>query len=137
MNFLKLVYSLFFLLAFSTAKTTSSSSSSSTIATTTTKSSQSNTSVWVTGTDASGITRTTQSIYYQSFKSAYTEAEETYSSASIGLGSISGVVGHIRTYDRTTISLAGAAGAAGDDGFAVGRSFIALNGLFSLIYILL
>lgn len=132
MKLLKLIYSFFLFLAFTTAKTTSSSSTSSSTATKTTKTSQSNTSVWVTGTDASGITRTTQSVFSQSFKSAYTEAEETPSSGSVGLGSLSGSVGHIRTYDRTTISLGDAGGAV-----AVGRNFIALNGLFSLIYVLL
>ncbi|CCG23105.1 Kre1 protein [Candida orthopsilosis Co 90-125] len=131
MKLLELIYSFFLFLALTTAKTTSTTSSSST-ATTTTKTSQSNTSVWVTGTDASGITRTTQSVFSQSFKSAYTEAEETPSSGSVGLGSLSGSVGHIRTYDRTTISSGGAGEAV-----AVGRNFIALNGLFSLIYVLL
>ncbi|KAI5969653.1 hypothetical protein CANMA_001316 [Candida margitis] len=133
MNFFSLLYSFVFFLAFSTAKTTSSSSSESeseSASTTSTTASQTKTSVWVTGTDASGITRTTQSVYYQSFKSAYTEAEETYTSGSVGLGTISGSVGNIRHYDRTTISEAGAVGVAG-------RNFIALNGLFTFIYLLL
>lgn len=68
-----------------------------------TSSSVSPTLVWVTGTDANGKLATTQSTYYQSFMSTYTTAE-TPSSGSIGLGSISGTVGEIRTYSMTTIS---------------------------------
>lgn len=136
MKFLQLIFFIF--LALTSAETTSSSSSSSSSSSTTTKTSQTNTSVWVTGTDSNGVTKTTQSIYYQTFKSAYTEAQETASSGSVGLGSLSGSVGHIRTYDRTTISLAGGAalgvgvGAAG-----AGRSFITFNSIFALICLLI
>ncbi|KAI5948891.1 hypothetical protein KGF57_005084 [Candida theae] len=133
MNFVGLIYSFFLFIAFTAAETTSSSSSSAT--TTTTTSSQSKTSVWVTGTDANGITRTTQSVYYQSFKSAYTEAIETPSSGSAGLGSLSGSVGHLRTYDMTTISSGGAAAAVDD--VAVGRTFMTFNSLFALLCLIL
>ncbi|KAG5420668.1 hypothetical protein I9W82_002549 [Candida metapsilosis] len=130
MKFLQLIFFIF--LALTSAETTSSSSSSSS----TTKKSQTNTSVWVTGTDSNGVTKTTQSIYYQTFKSAYTEAQETASSGSVGLGSLSGSVGHIRTYDRTTISSAGGV-AVGVGGAGAGSNFITFNSIFALICLLI
>lgn len=75
--------------------------------TTTAASSESPTLVWVTGTDSAGITRTTQSTFYQTFRPSYTETE-TYASGSIGMGTISGEVGSIRSYTETTISQGGA-----------------------------
>lgn len=96
------IFFLFCSLASAADETTSSSSSSSSdnVKTTT---SISTTLVWVTGTDASGNLATTQSPYYQSFISFWTEVASP-SSASIGLGSISGTVGKIRSYSQTTIS---------------------------------
>ncbi|EER35979.1 predicted protein [Candida tropicalis MYA-3404] len=96
------IFFLFCSLVSAADETTSSSSSSSSdnVKTTT---SISTTLVWVTGTDASGNLATTQSPYYQSFISFWTEVASP-SSASIGLGSISGTVGKIRSYSQTTIS---------------------------------
>lgn len=64
------------------------------------------TSVWVTGTDSNGITRTTLSEYYQSFLS-YPTTAASVPEGSVGLGSISGISGtlaSIRTYDMVTVS---------------------------------
>lgn len=61
------------------------------------------TMVWATGTDSAGVLRTTQSPYFQKFTKQYST---TYSpsSGSVGMGSLSGKVGEIRLYERTTIS---------------------------------
>ncbi|CUM65276.1 uncharacterized protein PRCAT00002909001 [Priceomyces carsonii] len=61
------------------------------------------TSVWVTGTDSNGITRTTLSEYYQSFLS-YPTTAASVPEGSVGLGSISGTLASIRTYDMVTVS---------------------------------
>lgn len=94
------LYTFFIFIAFAFADTTTSSSSSSVSST-----SVETTLVWVTGTDASGILRTTQSPYYQSFMSTYTTTSGTVPAGSIGLGSISGTLASIRTYESSTISL--------------------------------
>ncbi|CAI5755920.1 unnamed protein product [Candida verbasci] len=118
-----------------TSETTSSSSSNTSGSSSTT---ESPTMVWVTGTDASGITRTTQSTYYQSFASMYTSTESP-ESASIGMGSISDAdeVGRIRSYERTTITQTGSANSYIHNNYLFSRDlsvvkFITL-GLISLI----
>ncbi|RCK59333.1 Protein KRE1 [Candida viswanathii] len=103
MNFLiSYIFFLFLTLATAADETTSSSSSSAT-GTVRTTTSVSTTFVWVTGTDASGNLATTQSPYYQSFESFWTEVASP-SSGSIGIGTISGSVGGIREYSQTTVS---------------------------------
>lgn len=64
--------------------------------------------VWATGTDANGNLATTQSAYVQTFTSFFDEVASP-SSGSIGLGSLTGSVGGIRIYERTTISQASSA----------------------------
>lgn len=60
--------------------------------------------VWVTVTKA-GVLTTMQTPFKQEFMSTYTTAETSdVKSGQIGLGSLSGHVGDIRTYERTTIS---------------------------------
>lgn len=59
--------------------------------------------VWATGTDSNGVLQTTQSEYTQTFTLFFDDVV-TPESGAIGLGSISGQVGEIRTYDRQTIS---------------------------------
>lgn len=68
-----------------------------------TTTSVSKTLVWATGTDADGNLATTQSPYTQTFTSFFSELESP-SSGNIGLGSLSGKVGQIRSYEHTTIS---------------------------------
>lgn len=70
-------------------------------------SSVSPTLIWVTGTDEQGVLQTTQSPYHQSFAIHSLVAADVPSGA-IGLGSLSGTVGHIRTYDQATVSVANA-----------------------------
>lgn len=65
--------------------------------------------VWVTGTDANGNLATTQSKYTQSFASFYSSVAGP-SQGSIGLYSISGSVGHIRTYSMADVTATNAAG---------------------------
>jgi hypothetical protein len=61
------------------------------------------TTVWVTKT-ANGKLTTLPLVYEQSFKTTYTEAENSgVKSGAVGLGSQSGNVGQVRSYDRTTI----------------------------------
>ncbi|EGW34290.1 uncharacterized protein SPAPADRAFT_59707 [Spathaspora passalidarum NRRL Y-27907] len=71
--------------------------------------------VWVTGTDANGILRTTQSPYTQQFSTFFTSVAAP-SSGVIGLGTISGSVGEVRTYDIVTITHNG----GGASNFALG-----------------
>lgn len=59
--------------------------------------------VWVTGTNSNGVTLTTESTYYQTFASFYSVLASP-SSGSIGLGTISGSVGEIRTYSIATVT---------------------------------
>lgn len=79
----------------------SSSLSSSSTSTTTTK--VSTTLVWVTGTDSAGHTRTTQSAYTQTFSDFYGLLASP-SIGSIGIGSLSGSVGEIRTYSTYEVT---------------------------------
>lgn len=58
--------------------------------------------VWVTGTDAAGVTQTTQSAYTESFPSFYTSVAVP-PSGSIGLGTISGTIGTLRKYPSLTV----------------------------------
>ncbi|CAK7893245.1 predicted GPI-anchored protein 1 [[Candida] anglica] len=64
------------------------------------------TMVWVTGTDSLGILRTTQATYSQLFQSLWTSTT-TVPAGSVGMGSISGTVGKVRTYSKTTESANG------------------------------
>lgn len=100
---LSYIFFLFCSLVIAADETTSSSSSSSSTGNVKTTTSISTTLVWVTGTDSAGNLVTTESPYYQSFISFWTEVASP-SSGSIGLGSISGTVGGIREYSQTTIS---------------------------------
>lgn len=67
------------------------------------KTTTSKTLVWHTGTNLAGVLTTTQSPYTQTFTSLYSETAQP-SSGNIGLGSLSGKVGQIRTYERVTVS---------------------------------
>lgn len=58
--------------------------------------------VWVTGTDAAGVTQTTQSAYTETFPSFYTSVAVP-PVGSIGLGSISGTIGTLRRYPSLTV----------------------------------
>ncbi|RLV95509.1 Protein KRE1 [Spathaspora sp. JA1] len=78
--------------------------------------------VWVTGTDAAGNLVTTQSIFSQSFQTFFTQVA-TPSSGAIGLGSLSGSVGDIKTYDLVTITHA----AGGVSSFALGLGSMDLS----------
>lgn len=63
------------------------------------------TTVWRTGTNSEGSTVTTQAIFTPSFMSVYnSEDAETVPAGSVGLGSLTGEVGKIRSYTRTTIT---------------------------------
>lgn len=59
--------------------------------------------VWATGTNSAGVTTVTESAYTQTFSSVYTSAA-TVPSGSIGLGSLSGTVGNVKSYSVTTVS---------------------------------
>lgn len=79
-----------------------------TTATTTLSSlSKSDTTVWVTIT-TNGVLATVKTIYSQSFMSTFTTVTASASSGEIGLGSLSGSVGDVRTYSETTVTNAGA-----------------------------
>lgn len=82
------------------AATTSSSSSTSTTSTV------KPTSVWVTGTDANGVLKTTQSRFEQTQFVVETSTTAVPSGA-IGLGSVSGTVGQVRSYEQVTVSAGG------------------------------
>lgn len=86
-------------------------------ATTTTGKTTSQTTVWVTVT-TNGALATVKSIYKQSFLETYTTATSSAASGSVGLGSISGSVGGVRTYEHTTVS----GGAGVIQGSVYGRS---------------
>lgn len=61
------------------------------------------TTVWITKTVAGKVT-TSPLVYKQSFKTTYTDAKtEKVKSGKIGIGSQTGSVGHVRTYQQTTI----------------------------------
>lgn len=60
--------------------------------------------VWVTVTQ-SGKLATIQTAFKQEFKSTYTSAETSdVKSGEVGLGTLSGNIGEVRSYERTTIS---------------------------------
>lgn len=85
---------IFFILALITAIAAKSSS-------TTTE----QTTVWRTGTNSEGVTVTTQAIFSPSFQTTYGISDTTsVPSGTIGMGSLSGAVGKVRSYTRTTIS---------------------------------
>lgn len=79
-------------------------------------SSKSATTIWVTIT-TDGAPVVVQTTYIQSFNDVYTEADtESLKSGTVGLGSVSGSVGGVRTYDKTTISNTNGAGRLGSVG---------------------
>lgn len=79
--------------------------------------------VWVTITTAGQVV-TTQTTYQQLFKSTFTTADtETVKSGAIGLGSISGRVGEVRSYERKTES-ANEGIAAASSGLLVGLAVV-------------
>lgn len=65
------------------------------------------TTVWVTLTSNGKLT-TASSLYSQTFTIYHTTATADAASGSMGLGSIQGSVGGVRTYDQTTITSNGA-----------------------------
>ncbi|CAH2353213.1 predicted GPI-anchored protein 1 [[Candida] railenensis] len=75
---------------------------------TTTAKTTSATTVWITIT-TNGALATVKSTYHQSFVETYTSATSSAAAGTIGMGSISGSVGGVRTYAHTTVS-----GGAGD-----------------------
>ncbi|KAM9893456.1 hypothetical protein OXX79_009331 [Metschnikowia pulcherrima] len=105
-----------------TTETSASSSSSSSISTV------SPTLVWVTGTDQNGVTQTTQSAYTQTFTSFYVSVVSP-SSGNVGVGSITGTVGAVRTYTQSTVN-----GAMGNHaGQPMGIFFTRMIPLFSAL----
>lgn len=89
-------------------------------AATTTATTTSATYVWIT-TTVGGQLVTISVPYSQSFMTTYTAADtDAVESGSVGLGSISGSLGGIRTYSQTTITNSNEA-----------PSFLNLNGLYS------
>lgn len=90
----------------------------------------SSTLVWATGTDANGVLQTTQSVYTQSFSTLYLSVPSV-SVGLIGMGTISGLVGEIRTYQTTTVSKNQAA--SHDLGMTVSKISVILS-LFFLAF---
>lgn len=84
---------------------------------TTTAKSTSATIVWVTVT-TNGALATVKSTYLQSFVETYTAATASASAGTVGMGSISGSVGGVRTYEHTTIT----GGAGNIEGSVYGRA---------------
>ena len=85
---------IFFILALITAIAAKSSSTTT-----------AETTVWRTGTNSEGVTVTTQAIFTPSFRSTYGDSDTTSMLAgTIGMGSLSGTVGQVRSYSHTTIS---------------------------------
>lgn len=85
---------IFFILALITAIAAKSSS-------TTTE----QTTVWRTGTNSEGVTVTTQAIFSPSFRHTYGNSDTaSVPPGTIGMGSLSGTVGKVRSYTQTTIS---------------------------------
>lgn len=97
-----------------------------TTAETTTSTSTSATSVYVTIT-TNGATAVVQSIWVQTFMSTYTTVTSSASEGSVGMGSLSGSVGGVRTYLETTISNGGQGNAVYSGG--VGAAFLLLGWL--------
>lgn len=128
---------LLFLATFVSCAAASSSSESSSLS----SSSASTTLVtliWVTITRSDGALATVETPYSQSFATFYSEVA-TVPSGSIGIGSISGTVGEIRTYLQTTINAAPKLGVLhNDSGFSGSRAvyfkafvaLIAMMGIF-------
>lgn len=100
---LSLFYILVFLQVVMGATVSVSTSSTST---TSSKSSTEPTLVWVTGT-TKGIVTVTQSPYTQKFAKMFSATDDA-KSGGIGLGTLSGTVGDIRTYTQVTVSEGGA-----------------------------
>lgn len=100
-------HTMFFLRLLFLAAVASAAITTTTSASSLPSSSVSPTLVWVTGTDSNGILKTTQSAYHQSF-SIHSLVAADVPSGAIGLGSLSGDVGQIRTYEQRTVSLANA-----------------------------
>lgn len=72
----------------------------------------SNTIVWVT-TTINGKLTTASTTFSQTFMSTHTEANsDDVKSGTVGMGSLSGSVGGVRSYDKTTISSSAAADGA-------------------------
>lgn len=92
----------FFHLKRADGTTTSSSSSTSTLSSL----SKSDTTVWVTIT-TNGALATVKTIYTQSFMSTYITEVDAPSSGNVGMGSISGNVGSLKEYSKTTITNGG------------------------------
>lgn len=85
---------IFFILALITAIAAKSSSTTT-----------AQTTVWRTGTNSEGVTVTTQAIFTPSFRSTYGNSDTTSVLAgTVGMGSLSGTVGKVRSYSHTTIS---------------------------------
>lgn len=85
---------IFFILALITAIAAKSSSTTT-----------AQTTVWRTGTNSEGVTVTTQAIFTPSFRSTYGNSDTTsVLEGTVGMGSLSGTVGKVRSYSHTTIS---------------------------------
>jgi len=85
---------IFFILALITAIAAKSSSTTT-----------AETTVWRTGTNSEGVTVTTQAIFTPSSRSTYGDSDTTSMLAgTIGMGSLSGTVGKVRSDSPTTIS---------------------------------
>ena len=80
--------------------------SSSSTSTTSSKSSVEPTLVWVTGT-TNGKLSVTQSPYTQKFPKMFSTTADA-KSGGVGMGTLSGTVGDIRTYTKVTVSEGGA-----------------------------
>lgn len=101
------------------------SSSASTSSLKSSLSSASYTTIWVTIT-TNGALATVQTTFHQTFMSTYSEATLSAAAGSIGLGSISGDTGNIRSYSQTTV-------AAGSHQMAYSGAFAVLMLLWSLV----
>ncbi|QBM90689.1 Killer toxin-resistance protein 1 [Metschnikowia aff. pulcherrima] len=119
---------LLFLASFVAAETTETSASSSSSSSSSSISTVLPTLVWVTGTDQNGVTQTTQSAYTQAFTSFYVSVVSP-SSGNVGVGSITGTVGAVRTYTQSTVN-----GAMGNHaGQPMGIFFTRIIPLFSAL----
>ncbi|GBL51365.1 hypothetical_protein [Candidozyma auris] len=87
--------------------------------------SKSSTFVYITVTTG-GRVITTSSAYQQSFKTTYTDTTASVPAGSAGLGSKTGNVGAVKSYEQTTISNAGPGGWGSYAGI-VGWAAIALG----------
>lgn len=89
------------------------------------------TTVWVTLTTKGKLT-TMASLYSQTFTIGYTEATADAASGSMGLGSIQGSVGGVRTYDQTTITSNGAGNSNPDVLSSVSQAIALIVGVLLL-----